>query len=77
MSPHTTRITIRPDQLGGAPCIRGLRIPVSVVVEMVTQGMSDEEILELYPDLEREDIGAAVGFVGREAFGRSLNGSGP
>lgn len=57
------RITVRQDQMGGVPCIRGLRIPVSVVIDMVADGMSDEEILELFPDLEREDIKEALLFA--------------
>ena len=51
-----TRITVKADQMGGVPCIRGLRIPVATVVEMVAAGMSEDEILKAYPDLEREDI---------------------
>jgi uncharacterized protein (DUF433 family) len=57
------RITMRSDQMGGAPCVRGLRIPVSVVVDMVASGLSTEEILELYPDLEREDVAEALHFA--------------
>jgi uncharacterized protein (DUF433 family) len=55
-----TRITVNPDQMGGVACIRGLRIPVSTVVGMVADGMSLEEILAAYPDLEREDIREAL-----------------
>jgi uncharacterized protein (DUF433 family) len=51
-----TRITVRADQMGGVPCIRGLRIPVATIVGMVADGMSDREILDAYPDLEAEDI---------------------
>lgn len=54
------RITVRPDQLGGVPCIRGLRIPVATVVGMVADGMSEDEILAAYPDLEAEDIAEAL-----------------
>ena len=50
------RITISADQMGGVPCIRGLRIPVATVVGMVADGISVDEILTAYPDLEREDI---------------------
>lgn len=57
------RITVRRDQLGGTPCIRGLRIPASVVVDMVASGMTAEEILELYPDLEEQDIPEALRFA--------------
>ena len=58
-----TAITVRPDQMGGVPCIRGLRIPVATVVEMIAQGMSEKEILEAFPDLEKEDIRQALLFV--------------
>ncbi len=50
------RITVDPRKMGGVPCIRGLRIPVATVVEMVAQGMREPEILKAYPDLERADI---------------------
>jgi uncharacterized protein (DUF433 family) len=58
-----TRVTIDPQQMGGAPCIRGLRIPVATVVEMVTDRMSEAEILEAFPDLEAEDIREALLFA--------------
>jgi uncharacterized protein (DUF433 family) len=67
--PH---ITMRPDQMGGAPCIRGLRIPVSVVVDMVADGMTHEEILGLYPDLQREDISEALRFAAEAVREREL-----
>lgn len=51
-----TRITIDPAQMGGVPCIRGLRIPVATVVGMVAEGMAESEILAAYPDLEPADI---------------------
>lgn len=54
------RITVNPSQMGGLPCIRGLRIPVAAVVEMVSEGMSEAEILKAYPDLESEDIREAL-----------------
>ena len=44
-----TRITVRPDQMGGVPCIRGLRIPVATIVDMVADDMAKEEILAAYP----------------------------
>lgn len=50
------RITARPEQLGGALCIRGLRIPLATVVGLVARGMSTEQILHEYPDLEPEDV---------------------
>jgi uncharacterized protein (DUF433 family) len=51
-----TRITIRANQMGGVPCVRGLRIPVATVVGMIADGMTEDEIMASYPDLEREDI---------------------
>lgn len=57
------RITSRPDQLGGAPCIRDLRIPVSVIVELVADGATVEEILGLYQDLEPDDVPEALRFA--------------
>lgn len=55
-----TRITIDPDKMGGVPCIRGLRIPVAIIVGMVANGMTEKEILEAYPDIEPEDIREAL-----------------
>jgi len=46
--------------MGGVPCIRGLRIPVATIVAMVADGMTKEEILNAYPDLESEDIREAL-----------------
>lgn len=58
--------------MGGLPCIRGLRIPVAAVVEMVSEGMSDAEILEEYPDLEVEDIREALRFAAEAVREREL-----
>lgn len=57
------RITIQPDQCGGRPCIRGLRIRVSDVLGLLGAGASHQEILEDYPDLEERDILAALEYV--------------
>jgi uncharacterized protein (DUF433 family) len=57
------RITVNPDQMGGVPCIRGLRIPVSTVVSMVADGMSTPEITAALPDLENEDISEALRYA--------------
>lgn len=57
------RITIDPNQMGGVPCIRGLRIPVATVIGMIADGMKEEEILEAYPDLEPEDIREALRYA--------------
>ena len=43
-----TRITVKPDQMGGVPCIRGLHIPVATVIGMIAEGMSQEEIVDAY-----------------------------
>jgi uncharacterized protein (DUF433 family) len=51
-----TRISVNPRQMGGVPCIRGLRIPVAMVVSIVADGMTAEEILRAIPDLEQVDI---------------------
>ncbi len=51
-----TLITIDPEQMGGVPCIRGLRIPVATILAMLAEGMTEQEILAAYPDLEPEDI---------------------
>lgn len=58
-----TRITVNPEQMGGVPCIRGLRIPVATVVGMLGDGMTEAEILKAYPDLQLEDIREAVRFA--------------
>lgn len=57
------RITVDPRQMGGMPCIRGLRIPVATVVGMVAEGMREEEILKAYLDLEQEDIREALRYA--------------
>jgi uncharacterized protein (DUF433 family) len=66
------RITVDPDKMGGAPSIRGLRIPVATVVEMVADGMSEEEILKAYPDLEREDIREALHYAAEAVREREI-----
>jgi uncharacterized protein (DUF433 family) len=58
-----TRVTVDPNQMGGMPCIRGLRIPVATVVAMVADGVSTEEVLAAYPDLERDDIAEALRYA--------------
>ena len=57
------RITIDPKQMGGAPCIRGLRIPVATVVGMVADDMTEAEILKAYPDLTHEEIREALQYA--------------
>ena len=50
------RITVEPGKMGGKPCVRGMRVPVSLVVNLVANGMGEAEILKAYPYLERDDI---------------------
>jgi len=66
------RITVNPKQMGGVPCIRSLRIPVATVVAMVAEGMSEEEILAAYPDLEPEDIKEALRYAAEAVREREL-----
>ncbi len=65
MSSTADRITFNPDQCGGRPCIRQMRIRVTDVLDLLANGLSFEEILEELPDLEREDIVAAIQFATR------------
>jgi uncharacterized protein (DUF433 family) len=67
-----TRITVSPDQMGGVPCIRGLRVPVSAVVDMVADGMSTAEILEAYPHLEADDVTEAFRYAAEAVREREL-----
>lgn len=66
------RITVDVYQLGGLPCIRGLRIPVTTVVDMIAAGMTEAEILEAYPDLEQEDIREALQYAAMAVRERQL-----
>jgi uncharacterized protein (DUF433 family) len=56
-------ITIEPDKRGGKPCIRGLRITVYEVLDYMASDMSDQEILQDFPDLTREDLRACLAFA--------------
>jgi uncharacterized protein (DUF433 family) len=67
-----TRITVSPNQMGGVPCIRGLRIPVATVVAMVADGMTETEILDNYPDLEPGDVQEALRFAAEAVREREL-----
>lgn len=66
------RITINSRQMGGVPCIRGLRIPVATVVGMIAERMSEEEILQAYPDLEPEDLREALRYAALAVAEREL-----
>jgi len=67
-----TRITVEPNKMGGVPCIRGLRIPVAAIVQMIADGISEEEILKAYPDLEPEDIRQALSYAAEAVREREL-----
>lgn len=67
-----SRITIDPRQMGGVPCIRGLRIPVATVVGMIADRMTREEILAAYPDLKPKDIDEALRYAAEAVREREL-----
>ena len=60
---YSDRITIEPGKRSGKPCIRGMRITVQDVLEYLASGMTEEQILADFPDLEREDIKAVLAFA--------------
>ncbi|HKR23530.1 MAG TPA: DUF433 domain-containing protein [Pyrinomonadaceae bacterium] len=66
MSNLLDRITINPDQCGGRPCIRGMRIRVIDVLDLYAAGLTSEQILEEMPDLEPEDLKAALRYAARK-----------
>ena len=66
------RITTDPAQMGGQPCIRGLRIPVASVVAMVADGMDVAEITDALPDLEPEDVSEALHYAAQALREREL-----
>jgi uncharacterized protein (DUF433 family) len=66
------RIVTSAARMGGVPCIRDLRIPVATVVGMVADGMTDDEILAAYPDLEREDVREALRYAAAAVREREL-----
>lgn len=61
--PAFDRITLDPDVMGGKPCIRGLRVTVGTVLGLLASGHSEEEILQAYPYLEKEDIRSALTYA--------------
>jgi uncharacterized protein (DUF433 family) len=67
-----TRITVDPAQMGGVPCIRGLRIPVAIIVGMVAEGMTETQILDAYPDLEPGDVQQALQYAAEAVREREL-----
>ena len=66
------RITVNPNQMGGVPCVRGIRIPVATVLRMLAGGMTEAEILAAYPDLQIEDIRECLRFAAVSAMEREL-----
>ena len=66
------RITANPAQMGGVPCIRGLRIPVATIIGLLAQGMSRAQVLADYPDLEPEDIEEALRYAAAAVDERQL-----
>jgi uncharacterized protein (DUF433 family) len=69
---HFDRITVDPAQMGGVPCVRGLRIPVATVLRLLAGGLTEQEILSEYPDLELEDIRECLRFAAASALEREL-----
>ena len=66
------RITIAPEISHGKPCIRGMRWPVEVIIDMLSSGMTIEQIVEDHPELEREDILASLDYAKIALSGRSI-----
>ena len=66
MSTLLERITVNPKQCGGRPCIRGMRIRVSDVLDLFAAGLSAEQILEELPDLEMDDLKVALAYASRK-----------
>ena len=59
------RITVNPEQCGGRPCVRGMRIRVSDVIDLLANGLSSEQVVQELPDLELEDVYACLKYVSR------------
>lgn len=70
--PEIERITFDPSVMGGKPCIRGMRVTVGMIIGLVASGATTDEILELYPYLEAEDIRAALAYGAWRAEEREL-----
>lgn len=65
MAKLTERITVDPEQCGGRPCIRGMRIRVSDVLDLLANGLTPKQVVEELPDLEPKDIAACLRFASR------------
>lgn len=70
--PKFDRITVDPNQMGGVPCLRGLRIPVATVVGLVAEERTYDQILSDYPDLEVQDIRQALAYAAEAVREREL-----
>jgi uncharacterized protein (DUF433 family) len=69
---YVDRITVNIKQMGGVPCIRGLRIPVATVVGMIANGMTPDEVVDELPPLELEDVAAALRFAADAVADREI-----
>jgi uncharacterized protein (DUF433 family) len=70
---YLERITIDPAVCHGKPCVRGMRWPVEVIMDMLSSGMSPSEIIEDHPELEKEDILACLSYARLLVSGRLIN----
>jgi uncharacterized protein (DUF433 family) len=77
MNPLLSRITIDPAVCHGKPCVRGLRYPVEMLLELLSSGMTHDEILADYEDLERDDLLAVLAYAARLARSRRIQPVGP
>jgi uncharacterized protein (DUF433 family) len=66
------RITIDPQVCHGKPCVRGLRYPVDFILELLSSGMTTDDVLADYEDLEREDILAVLAYAARLSQGKRI-----
>jgi uncharacterized protein (DUF433 family) len=66
------RITVNPKQMGGVPCIRGLRIPVATVVGTIANGMTPNEVVDELPPLDLDDVAAALRFAADAVANREI-----
>ena len=65
LSALADRITVNPEQCGGRPCVRGLRIRVTDVLDLLAAGLSPEQVIDELPDLELDDVSACLRFASR------------
>jgi uncharacterized protein (DUF433 family) len=77
MNSLLSRITIDPNVCHGKPCVRGLRYPVEMLLELLSSGMANDELLADYPDLEPDDLRAVLAFAARLSQTKSLGAVGP